>query len=342
MGALKLHTEQNYTGLKVVYGGLYEGEKSVQRFWSVDPIAKSFPWNSPYAFAENDVIRSIDLDGLEKLLVEEMHDKYGRKTKTIISGIRDITLKTAVEMDMMSAMNIRLAKKDVYIIRRKQDESISFEGNGSNLSNQDISRIAKAPTDIGENDNSLPDGTMRQSQGTSRGNFYKSGLKDNEKNEFFEDQFNQKNSDPVKSASITVFSNESVAAGTITASSISGTMSQTIGSGTLSRVTNGIIAGGKDFLAKNNLNVGFVESLTLTVPNNNVKGWKQLKNNLATQFNISPNKVTIKFDPDITAKDSGLPPGSITPVDGSLHIDATYSGVNNGNRTNAAKGAINR
>ena len=29
------------------------------KFLSVDPIAKDFPWNSPYAFAENDVIRSI-------------------------------------------------------------------------------------------------------------------------------------------------------------------------------------------------------------------------------------------------------------------------------------------
>jgi RHS repeat-associated protein len=36
------------------------------RFLSVDPIAKNYPWNSTYAFAENDVIRSIDLDGLEK------------------------------------------------------------------------------------------------------------------------------------------------------------------------------------------------------------------------------------------------------------------------------------
>ena len=53
-------------------------------------------------------------------------------------------------------------------------------------------------------------------------------------------------------------------------------------------------------------------------------------------------EVTIKFDPDITAKDSGLPLGSITPVDGSLHVDATYSGVKNGNRINAAKGVINQ
>jgi hypothetical protein len=37
VGALKLHTEQNYTGLKVVYGGLYESKKSVQRFLRIDP-----------------------------------------------------------------------------------------------------------------------------------------------------------------------------------------------------------------------------------------------------------------------------------------------------------------
>ncbi|MBJ7428133.1 MAG: hypothetical protein JHD28_04130 [Bacteroidia bacterium] len=36
------------------------------RFLSVDPLTKSYPWNSTYAFAENDVIRSLDIDGLEK------------------------------------------------------------------------------------------------------------------------------------------------------------------------------------------------------------------------------------------------------------------------------------
>ena len=36
------------------------------RFLSVDPITKNFAWNSPYSYAENDVIRSIDLDGMER------------------------------------------------------------------------------------------------------------------------------------------------------------------------------------------------------------------------------------------------------------------------------------
>ncbi|EJF54302.1 RHS repeat-associated core domain protein [Saprospira grandis DSM 2844] len=39
---------------------------SIGKFLSVDPLAKSFPWNSCYAFAEGDVVRSVDLDGLEK------------------------------------------------------------------------------------------------------------------------------------------------------------------------------------------------------------------------------------------------------------------------------------
>jgi RHS repeat-associated protein len=35
------------------------------RFLSVDPLSKYYPWNSPYAFAENRVIDGIDLEGLE-------------------------------------------------------------------------------------------------------------------------------------------------------------------------------------------------------------------------------------------------------------------------------------
>ena len=35
------------------------------RFWSVDPLAGKFPWNSVYAFAENRVIDGRELEGLE-------------------------------------------------------------------------------------------------------------------------------------------------------------------------------------------------------------------------------------------------------------------------------------
>ena len=53
------------------------------RFWSVDPLFKSYPWNSTYAFAENDVIRCMDLEGREKSIV--IYDfSSGKMTKTKI------------------------------------------------------------------------------------------------------------------------------------------------------------------------------------------------------------------------------------------------------------------
>ena len=37
----------------------------IGRFWSVDPLAGKFPWNSVYAFAENSPIGFLELEGLE-------------------------------------------------------------------------------------------------------------------------------------------------------------------------------------------------------------------------------------------------------------------------------------
>jgi len=37
----------------------------IGRFFAVDPLAKDYPWNSPYAFSENRVLDAIELEGLE-------------------------------------------------------------------------------------------------------------------------------------------------------------------------------------------------------------------------------------------------------------------------------------
>ena len=60
----------------------------VARFLSVDPIARHFAWNSSYAFAENDVIRSIDLEGLEKLTVTNINQASRTATITITKDIK--------------------------------------------------------------------------------------------------------------------------------------------------------------------------------------------------------------------------------------------------------------
>jgi len=38
----------------------------IGRFFAVDPLFRDYPWNSPYAFSENEVIDAIELEGLEK------------------------------------------------------------------------------------------------------------------------------------------------------------------------------------------------------------------------------------------------------------------------------------
>ena len=47
------------------------------KFLSVDPLAKSFPWNATYSFAENQPIWAIDLDGLErKIIITRTYSYY--------------------------------------------------------------------------------------------------------------------------------------------------------------------------------------------------------------------------------------------------------------------------
>ncbi len=51
----------------------------IGRFLSIDPLAKEYPWNSPYAFAENRVIDGIDLEGLEYIHYKVMsYNEHGQ------------------------------------------------------------------------------------------------------------------------------------------------------------------------------------------------------------------------------------------------------------------------
>ncbi len=60
------------------------------RFLSVDPLSVSFPWNSTYAFAENDVIRCIDLEGGEKLVKHYYTVAAGKATVMKQADGRDL------------------------------------------------------------------------------------------------------------------------------------------------------------------------------------------------------------------------------------------------------------
>tara|TARA_R110002072_G_scaffold287464_4_gene453142 strand:- start:15449 stop:16402 length:954 start_codon:yes stop_codon:yes gene_type:complete len=52
----------------------------VGRFFARDPLEKSYPWNSPYAFSENRLIDGLELEGLEYISVH--HHANGAVSKT--------------------------------------------------------------------------------------------------------------------------------------------------------------------------------------------------------------------------------------------------------------------
>lgn len=130
-----------------------------QRFLSVDPLAKSYPWNSPYSYAENDVIRSIDVDGLEKLVVITSKDKFGRTTSMEITGIRDKELKKAVDVNLKFANKQDVTTKDVLIITKQEGKKdiLSYD----NLNNSYRTQIAKALAEqdyVEDNSLNVPEG----------------------------------------------------------------------------------------------------------------------------------------------------------------------------------------
>ena len=61
------------------------------RFLSVDPLAPDYPWNSTYAFAENRVIESIDLEGMEAANATGNEDADSGPAKHFVTETVEIT-----------------------------------------------------------------------------------------------------------------------------------------------------------------------------------------------------------------------------------------------------------
>jgi hypothetical protein len=80
-------TEQELWGGQASFFKYRISDNRLGRFFSVDPLAADYPHNSPYAFSENRVIDAIELEGLEKVPVNEVWDIKNENTT--------VSLKTA-------------------------------------------------------------------------------------------------------------------------------------------------------------------------------------------------------------------------------------------------------
>jgi RHS repeat-associated protein len=94
---------------------------AIARFLSVDPLSKELPWNSTYSFAENDVIRSIDLEGAEKYVVIRIWNdgKYFGTLALYLPDIEQIRLYRGDHPNANSTMilNLDLTNDQIQTLR---------------------------------------------------------------------------------------------------------------------------------------------------------------------------------------------------------------------------------
>ena len=89
-----------------VNGGEYDFdfrlyESRLGRFLSVDPLAKSYPWYSPYIFAGDNPIKFVDVEGLEQ------GEKYYAESKTLIitTTYKNIEFQVKIKFDANGQAN---------------------------------------------------------------------------------------------------------------------------------------------------------------------------------------------------------------------------------------------
>lgn len=119
------------------------------RFLSVDPLFRDYPWNSTYAFAENDVIRCIDLEGAEKLakITPDLSRAYNVALEIIKSD------KVLQDVCAMLIDNKKESYREIYVA----STTMYFRRTtiwGMSLSLRDAARTISAYYELLENNNS--------------------------------------------------------------------------------------------------------------------------------------------------------------------------------------------
>jgi RHS repeat-associated protein len=80
-------------------------QPDIGRFFNVDPLAEKYVYNSPYAFSENRVVNSIELEGLEKVIVTSSEFVAHQNGKTVNTGGELVTNKNVYNKNFNEAPN---------------------------------------------------------------------------------------------------------------------------------------------------------------------------------------------------------------------------------------------
>ncbi len=110
---------------------------------SVDPLSKEFPWNSTYAFAENDVIRNIDMEGLEKVQTTFIFQSGQPKLQLIDARIIVLNAKAPREEVFKIQLANRLYTANSYNTLEGRDDGVNKVGDFSGVTTLTKDDVAK-------------------------------------------------------------------------------------------------------------------------------------------------------------------------------------------------------
>jgi len=103
----------------------------VGRFFTVDPLAYKYPWNSPYAFSENRLIDAVEFEGLESRLISFFRDANGVYTITSLETNKPGPLGekvVAIDIKMQTNEGIRERMLFVKDMESLKEIMIASEG----------------------------------------------------------------------------------------------------------------------------------------------------------------------------------------------------------------------
>ena len=86
----------------------------VGRFFAVDPLMHSFPWNSPYVFSENQVIGAIELEGLEKMVTLSKMPSDGKMPEVTTDKDKIQNVRRHIEQKLGRFKDFRWATEEMH------------------------------------------------------------------------------------------------------------------------------------------------------------------------------------------------------------------------------------
>jgi RHS repeat-associated protein len=111
-------------------------DSRIGKFLSVDPLSSDYPWLTPFAFAENQPIWAIDIEGLEKYIV--ILDNVTNPTKVTVTRVLDENgIELELDLRYKRGMGKKVTTKEILVLKRNNDGSLSVVSGKSKLTERE-------------------------------------------------------------------------------------------------------------------------------------------------------------------------------------------------------------